>query len=111
MQVVLAIVEFHPGSTRFVAESEIQRKGGSNTPIVLTVSAKPPGHLVPRSASADSLTRCPRIAAVEGVESKTPHLEAGVKYMLATSNDQSVVELDHAIGEILVDDAIADVGQ
>src|ERR1700722_10467799 len=136
VEVVLSVVEFHPRRTGFITKSKIQREGGSNTPVVLTVSTEPPCHLVPRSAGAHSNAGCAWIAseevrgwiasecaseqdgavfsavtAVEGIEPKTPHLEAGVDHMFATGDDHTVVKLNHGVGKSRIFDRVANIGE
>src|SRR6202453_3486517 len=65
IHVGLTIVQFNPGSIGFVAQPEIQGQSRRDAPVVLTVSSKSPGELVPRATRADTLARCPRIPGVE----------------------------------------------
>ena len=51
------------------------------------------------------------VAAIEGIEAETPELEAGLEDMLAVGDGDSVVKLDYCIGEVLVNDTAADVGE
>ena len=65
VQVGLAVVEFHPGSRGFVAQSKIESQGRSDAPVVLTVSGESPCKLVPGTAGADTLTGRDGIASEE----------------------------------------------
>ena len=65
IQVGLPIVEFHPGRVGFVAQSQVQGQSRSNVPVVLTVSCKQPGELVPDKTGADADTSGFRIAEEE----------------------------------------------
>ncbi len=51
------------------------------------------------------------VAGVAGVDAIAPHLEAGLEDMLAVSDRYAVIELDDRVGEVLVYDLAANVGE
>ena len=51
------------------------------------------------------------VAAVEGVQTEPPHLETGLEDVLAVGDRHAVVKLNNGVGEVLVYDIAANVGE
>src|SRR5262249_44919188 len=77
VQIGLTIVALHPWCVGFISQSQVQGQTRKDVPVVLAVSGKGPGELVPDKTDGHSNTSCFRNAEEEIGSRIADEIDAG----------------------------------
>src|SRR5579875_1489485 len=63
------------------------------------------------AAAEEDISILTGVAGVAGIDAIAPHLETGLEDMLAAGERHTVIKLDNGVGEVLLYDLAANIGQ